>query len=100
MIPLSIFIGKTHQKTVHLEIRILISLNLIYRSLHVKENVLDDIFLLIVSSIGTFNYYLAGFLCDLLSLLVPGITLAKILFLLFLKLRTQIFLENFLLPTM
>ena len=39
----------------------------------------------IVSFIGTFNYNLARFLCDLLS------PLAKILFLLFLKLRMQIF---------
>ena len=34
----------------------------------------------IVSSIGTFDYNLARFLCDLLSPLVPNITLAKILF--------------------
>ena len=54
----------------------------------------------IVSPIGTFNYNLARFFCDLLSPLVPMITLAKILFLLFLKLRMQIFPKNFLFLTM
>ena len=51
----------------------------------------------IVSSIGTFNNILARFLGDLLS---PMITLAKILFLLFIKLRMQIFPENFLFSMM
>ena len=49
----------------------------------------------IVSFIGTFNYNLPDFLCDLLSPLVPNDYFsAKILFLLFLKLRMQIFPEN------
>ena len=43
----------------------------------------------IVSSIGTFNYNLVRFLCDLLSAFLM-ITLTKILFLLFLKLGMQI----------
>ena len=51
----------------------------------------------IVSSIGTFNYNFARFLCDLLSPLVPN---GKILFLLFLKLRMQSFTKKFLFPTM
>ena len=54
----------------------------------------------IVSSIGTFNCNLAHFLCDLLSPLFPNnyskIIIAKILFLLFLKSRMQIFPKNFL----
>ena len=54
----------------------------------------------IVSSIGTFNYNLGRFLCDLLSPLVPNDYLAKILFLLFLELRMQIFPKKFLFPTM
>ena len=45
---------------------------------------------LIVSSVGTFNYNLARFLCDLL---------APLLIFLFLKLRMQIFPENFFFPT-
>ena len=50
---------------------------------------------LIVSSIGTFHYILAGFLCDLFSLLVPNDYSCKdTFFLLFLKLRMQIFPEN------
>ena len=54
----------------------------------------------IFSSIGTFNHNLACFLCDLLSPLVPNDYLckAKILFLLILKLRMNIFPENFLFP--
>ena len=52
----------------------------------------------IVSSIGTFNYNLVRFLCDLLSAFLM-ITLTKILFLLFLKLRMQIFPKHFLFPT-
>ena len=55
---------------------------------------------LIVSSIGTFNYNLARFLCDLPSPLVLNDTLAKILSLFFLKLTMQIFSKNFLFPTM
>ena len=54
----------------------------------------------IVSSIGTFNYNLARFLCDLPSPLVLNDTLAKILSLFFLKLTMQIFSKNFLFPTM
>ena len=53
---------------------------------------------LIVSSIGTFNYNLAHFLCDLLSPLVPNDYSCKDTFLLFLKLRMQIFPKNFLIP--
>ena len=53
----------------------------------------------IVSSIGTFNYNLVRFLCDLLSAFLM-ITLTKILFLLFLKLRMQIFPKNVLFLTM
>ena len=54
----------------------------------------------IVSSIGTFNYNLACFLCDLLSPLVPNDYSCKdIYFFLFLKLRMQIFPKNFLFPT-
>ena len=56
---------------------------------------------LIISSIGTFNYNLACFLCDLLSPLVPPNDYScKGTFLLFLKLRMQIFPKNFLFPTM
>ena len=55
---------------------------------------------LIVSSIGTFNYNLALFLCDLLSPLVPNDYSCKDTFSFFLKLRTQIFPKNFLFPTM
>ena len=55
---------------------------------------------LIVPSVGTFDYNLARFLCDLLSRLFLIITLAKILFLLFLKLRMQIFPKNLLYPMM
>ena len=46
---------------------------------------------LIVSSAGTFNYNLARFLCDLLSPLVSNDYSSKDTFLLFLKLRMQIF---------
>ena len=53
----------------------------------------------IVSSTGTFNYNLARFLCDLHSLLVPNHYSLKLTFLLFLRLRIQIFSENFLFPT-
>ena len=44
---------------------------------------------LIILSIDTFNYYLARFLCDLLSPLVPNDYSCKVFFLLFLKLRMQ-----------
>ena len=54
----------------------------------------------IVSSIVTFNYNLARLLCDLLSPLVPNDYSCKDIFFLFLKLRMQIFPENFLFPTM
>ena len=54
----------------------------------------------IVSFIGTFNYNLVRFLCDLLSPLVLMNTLAKKIFLLFLKLRMQIFPKYFLFPMM
>ena len=54
---------------------------------------------LIVSSIGTFNY-LACFICDLLSPVVPDDYCCKDTFFLFLKLRTQIFPVNFLFSTM
>ena len=52
------------------------------------------------SSIGTFNYNLACFLCNLLSPLVLNGYSCKDTFLLFLKLRRQIFPENFLFSTM
>ena len=52
----------------------------------------------IVSSIDTFNYNLARFLYNLLSPLAPNDYSCKDL--LFLKLRIQIFPENFLFPTM
>ena len=52
----------------------------------------------IVSSIGTFNYNLARFLCDLLSPLVPNDYSCKDTFLLFPRLRMQIFPKNFLFP--
>ena len=52
----------------------------------------------IVSSTGTFNYNLASFLCNLLSHLVPNDYSCKDTFLL-LKLRMQIFPENFLFPS-
>ena len=51
---------------------------------------------LIVSSIGTFNYNLARFLCDHLSPLVPNNYSCKDNFLLFLKLRMPIFPKKFL----
>ena len=54
----------------------------------------------IVSSIGTFNYNLTRFLCDLLSPLVPNDYSCKDIFLIFLKLKMQIFPESFLFPTM
>ena len=54
----------------------------------------------IISSIDTLNYNLARFHCNLLSPLVPNDYFAKILFLLFLKLRMQIFPEHFLFPMM
>ena len=54
----------------------------------------------IISSKGNFNYNLAYFLCYLVSPLLPYDYSAKILFLLFLKLRMQIFPENILFPTM
>ena len=46
---------------------------------------------LIVSSIGTFKHNLSCFLCDLLSPLAPNEYTCKDIFLLFLKLRMQIF---------
>ena len=52
------------------------------------------------SSIGIFNCNLARFLCDVLSSLALMVTLAKTLFLLFLKSKKQIFPESFLFPTM
>ena len=54
----------------------------------------------IVLSIGTFNYNLTRFLCDLLSPLVPNHYSCKNSFILFLKLRMKIFPNNFLFPTM
>ena len=48
---------------------------------------------------GTLNYKLASFLCNLLSPLVPNDYSCKDTFLL-LKIRMQIFPENFLFPTM
>ena len=54
----------------------------------------------IVSSISTFSYNLACFLCDIYSSLVPDDYSCKDFFLLFLKLRMQIFPKNFLFPTM
>ena len=53
----------------------------------------------IVSSIGTFNYDLVRFLCDLLSPVVPDDYSCKDIFSFFLKLRTQIFPVNFLFLT-
>ena len=50
----------------------------------------------VVSSIGTFNYNLVRFLCDLLPLLIPNGYSCKDNFLLFLKLRMQIFPNIFL----
>ena len=55
---------------------------------------------LIVSSIGTFNYDITRFLSELLSSVVPDDYSAKILFLLFLKLRMQILPVGFFFPTM
>ena len=54
----------------------------------------------ILSSIGTFNYNLARFPCDLLSPLVPNDYSCKDTFFLFLKLRMQILPKNFLFSTM
>ena len=55
----------------------------------------------IVSSIGTFNYNLACFLCDLLSPLAPNDYSCKDTnFFCFVKLRMQTFLVNFLFPAM
>ena len=54
---------------------------------------------LIVSSVGTFNYNLARFLCDLLAPLLINDYSCKDTFFLFLKLRMQIFPENFFFPT-
>ena len=54
----------------------------------------------IVWCIGTFNYNLTRFLCDLLSPLVPNDYSCKDIFLIFLKLKMQIFPESFLFPTM
>ena len=53
----------------------------------------------IVSSIGTFNYNFACFLCDLLSPLFPNNFCHKDTFLLFLKLRMLIFSKMLLFPT-
>ena len=49
---------------------------------------------LIVSSIDTFNYKLAGFLCHVLSPLVPNECSSRKLFLLLLKLKIKIFNDN------
>ena len=57
-------------------------------------------FLAIVSSIGTFNYNLARFLCDILSPLVPNDYSCKDTFSFFFKLRMQIFPKDLLFPTM
>ena len=54
----------------------------------------------IVTSIGTFNYNLAHFLCNIFSPLVRNDYSCKDTFFLFFKLRMQIFPENFLFPTM
>ena len=54
----------------------------------------------IVTSIGTFNYNLARFLLIFFHLKLIMITLPKILFVLFLKLRMQVFLKDFMFPTM
>ena len=54
----------------------------------------------IVSSIGTFNYNLARFPCDLRSPLVRIDYSCKDTFLLFLKFRMQTFPKNSLFPTM
>ena len=54
----------------------------------------------IVSSIATFNYNLTRFLCDLLAPIVPNDYCCKDIFLLFLKLRMQIFPKCFLFATM
>ena len=53
----------------------------------------------IVSYIGTFNYNLSRFLCDLLSPLVPHGYSYKDTFSFFLKIRMHIFPNNFLFPT-
>ena len=54
----------------------------------------------IILSISTFNSNLERFLCDLLSPLVPNRFSCKETFLLFVKLRMEIFPKNFLFPTM
>ena len=55
---------------------------------------------LVVSSVGTFNYYLAHFLCDLLSSLVTDDHSCKYTFSFVSQLRIQIFLVNVLFPKM
>ena len=62
----------------------------------------DNIFfgVIIVSSIGSFNYKLARFLCDFLSPLVPNDYSCKDTFSLFLKLKMQIFPKNVFFLTM
>ena len=54
----------------------------------------------IASSISTFNYNFACFLCELLSPLVPNDYSCKDTFSFFLKLRMQIFPKDLLFPTM
>ena len=54
----------------------------------------------IVSSIGTFNYNLAGFLCDILSPLAPNDCSCKDTFSFVAQIKMQLFTENFLFPTM
>ena len=54
----------------------------------------------IVSSIGTFNYNLARFLCDLLSPFVLNDCLCKDTSSFVFQIRLQIFPENFSFPTM
>ena len=54
----------------------------------------------IVSSIGTFNYNLARFLCELLSPLVPNDYSSKDTFSFVSQTENAILQENFLFPTM
>ena len=55
---------------------------------------------LIVSSIGTFNYNLAHFLCDLLSPLVPNDYSCKDTFSFVSQIKNANLFKNFLFPTM
>ena len=54
----------------------------------------------IVSLIGTFNYNLCHFLCDLLSSLLPNDYSCKDTFSFFSQIKMQIFPEKFLFPAM